>query len=127
MRFSNFSAKIQILIFIHSIIQIYKLASIENIRIFTFFFSFYRFIFQVMRKPHSLNAAETSRDSFAKALYDRLFTWIVGHVNSAIDPALTDSNRHQDATVIGVLDIYGFEVFDNNSFEQFWYNFDFEY
>ena len=121
MRFSNFSAKIR------SIIQIYKLASIENIRIFTFFFSFYRFIFQVMRKPHSLNAAETSRDSFAKALYDRLFTWIVGHVNSAIDPALTDSNRHQDATVIGVLDIYGFEVFDNNSFEQFWYNFDFEY
>jgi len=78
---------------------------------------------EVMRKPHSLNAAETSRDSFAKALYDRLFTWIVGHVNSAIDPALTDSNRHQDATVIGVLDIYGFEVFDNNSFEQFCINY----
>ena len=76
-----------------------------------------------MRKPHSLNAAETSRDSFAKALYDRLFTWIVGHVNSAIDPALTDSNRHQDSTVIGVLDIYGFEVFDNNSFEQFCINY----
>ena len=55
-----------------------------------------------MRKPHSPNAAETSRDSFAKALYDRLFTWIVGHVNSAIDPALTESNRHHDkATVIG--------------------------
>merc|ERR1712223_1405654 len=78
---------------------------------------------QVMQKPHTLNAAETSRESFAKALYDRLFTWIVGHVNSAIDPALTDSNRHQDATVIGVLDIYGFEVFDNNSFEQFCINY----
>ena len=44
-----------------------------------------------MRKQHSLSAAETSRDSFAKALYDRLFTWIVGHVNAAIDPSLTES------------------------------------
>jgi myosin-1 len=76
-----------------------------------------------MRKPHTLNAAETSRDSFAKALYDRLFTWMVGHVNSAIDPALIESDRHQTSTVIGVLDIYGFEVFDNNSFEQFCINY----
>jgi len=44
-----------------------------------------------MRKQHNLAAAETSRDSFAKALYDRLFTWIVGHVNAAIDPSLTES------------------------------------
>lgn len=98
-----------------------------------------------MRKQHSLSAAETSRDSFAKALYDRLFTWIVGHVNAAIDPSLTESavdervkffwleyfhlsnyecrNYFQGyniikSSVIGVLDIYGFEVFDNNSFEQ---------
>ena len=62
--------------------------------------------------------AQTSRDSFAKALYDRLFTWIVGHVNAAIDPALTESSGHRNNTVIGVLDIYGFEVFDKNSFEQ---------
>ena len=46
---------------------------------------------QVMRKPHSLSEAETSRDSFSKALYDRLFTWNVGHVNAAIDPALTEA------------------------------------
>ena len=63
-----------------------------------------------MRKPHTAAAAEISRDSFAKALYDRLFTWIVGHVNSAIDPALTESEFHHNSTVIGVLDIYGFEV-----------------
>jgi myosin heavy subunit len=44
-----------------------------------------------MRKPHSLSEAETSRDSFSKALYDRLFSWIVGHVNAAIDPALTEA------------------------------------
>merc|ERR1711962_63963 len=78
---------------------------------------------QVMQKPHTLNAAETSRESFSKAIYDRLFTWIVGHVNSAIDPALTESDRIQKNTVIGVLDIYGFEVFDNNSFEQFCINY----
>ena len=76
-----------------------------------------------MRKPHSRSEAEVSRESFAKALYDRLFTWIVGHVNAAIDPALLESTRHQNSTVIGVLDIYGFEVFDNNSFEQFCINY----
>ena len=63
-----------------------------------------------MRKPHSVNEANISRDSFSKALYDRLFTWIVGHVNSVIDPSLTESANHQNSTVIGVLDIYGFEV-----------------
>ena len=82
-----------------------------------------RTFFQVMRKPHTMNGADTSRDSFAKALYDRLFSWIVGHVNSAIDPALTESAKHLKGKVIGVLDIYGFEVFDNNSFEQFCINY----
>ena len=53
-----------------------------------------------MRKPHSLSEAETSRDSFSKALYDRLFTWIVGHVNAAIDPALTEAAA--DDTVIRI-------------------------
>ena len=76
-----------------------------------------------MTKPHTLKEAKTSKESFSKALYDRLFTWIVGHVNAAIDPALTESLTHQNCTVIGVLDIYGFEVFDNNSFEQFCINY----
>ncbi len=50
----------------------------------------------------------------------------MGHVNAAIDPAITaESGRgvHRNSTVIGVLDIYGFEVFDNNSFEQFCINY----
>ena len=76
-----------------------------------------------MSKPHTFTEAQTSRESFSKALYDRLFTWIVGHVNAAIDPALIASQTHQNCTVIGVLDIYGFEVFENNSFEQFCINY----
>ncbi len=63
-----------------------------------------------MHKDHSVSEAEVSKDSFAKALYDRLFSWVVRHVNAAIDPAIMESTRHTNSTVIGVLDIYGFEV-----------------
>ena len=54
-----------------------------------------------MRKPHSVSEAIVSRDSFAKALYDRLFTYIVSHVNSAIDPSLVENAGHIKSTVIG--------------------------
>ena len=55
-------------------------------------------------------------------MYDRLFTWIVAQVNSAIDPASTDAYV-LNSTVIGVLDIYGLEIFGKNSFEQFCINY----
>ena len=55
-------------------------------------------------------------------MYDRLFTWIVAQVNSAIDPVSTDAYV-PNSTVIGVLDIYGFEIFGKNSFEQFCINY----
>ncbi|CAN1218264.1 XI-K [Linum perenne] len=58
-----------------------------------------------------------SRDALAKTLYSRLFDWIVEKLNVSIgqDP---DSK-----SIIGVLDIYGFESFKCNSFEQFCINF----
>uniref|UniRef100_A0A1B6DEF2 Myosin motor domain-containing protein n=1 Tax=Clastoptera arizonana TaxID=38151 RepID=A0A1B6DEF2_9HEMI len=74
---------------------------------------------EVMQKTHTLSEAEYGRDALAKAIYDRLFTWIVNKINSAID---IGGNRHR-GTVIGVLDIYGFEVFDANNFEQFCINY----
>jgi len=62
-------------------------------------------------KPHE---ADDCRDALSKALYDRAFTWIVSMVNQLLGPK--DINA-QDKT-IGILDIFGFEVFDHNSFEQ---------
>ncbi|CAI0473412.1 unnamed protein product [Linum tenue] len=61
--------------------------------------------------------AVSSRDALAKTLYSRLFDWIVEKINVSIgqDP---DSK-----SIIGVLDIYGFESFKCNSFEQFCINF----
>jgi len=76
----------------------------------------------VVYKQHNVADAQFGRDAFAKALYDRLFTWIVGKVNNAIDPSITEAYV-PNSTVIGVLDIYGFEIFQNNSFEQFCINY----
>ncbi|XP_073274635.1 myosin-12 isoform X2 [Primulina huaijiensis] len=63
-------------------------------------------------KPLDPEAAVTSRDAFAKTIYSRLFDWIVDKINSSIGQ---DPNAK---SIIGVLDIYGFESFKVNSFEQ---------
>lgn len=49
-----------------------------------------------------------------KALYERLFSWIVGRINDVIQVKDYNPLLHGKNTVIGVLDIYGFEIFDNN-------------
>ncbi|KAL6005214.1 hypothetical protein ACLOJK_005776 [Asimina triloba] len=63
-------------------------------------------------KPLEPAAAALSRDALAKTIYSRLFDWIVDKINSSIGQ---DSNA---ISIIGVLDIYGFESFKINSFEQ---------
>ncbi|RVE45880.1 hypothetical protein evm_009479 [Chilo suppressalis] len=74
---------------------------------------------ELVSKRHSLSDANYTRLALAKAAYDRLFTWIVAQINKAIEvPRDTYKN-----TLIGVLDIYGFEIFDTNSFEQFCINY----
>ncbi|XP_028285776.1 unconventional myosin-Va-like isoform X2 [Parambassis ranga] len=57
------------------------------------------------------------RDALAKHIYARLFSWIVIRINSALKSTM---KQH---SFIGVLDIYGFETFDVNSFEQFCINY----
>ena len=49
-----------------------------------------------------------------QAIYDKMFTWIVTRINTAIDPKAAGVGFVGKNTVIGVLDIYGFEIFDNN-------------
>lgn len=77
---------------------------------------------EVMQKTHTLNEAEYGRDALAKAIYERLFTWIVQRINETINVNSTGVYKMY-RTVIGVLDIYGFEIFDVNSFEQFCINY----
>lgn len=61
--------------------------------------------------------ALSSRDALAKTVYSRLFDWLVDKINNSIGQ---DPNSK---SLIGVLDIYGFESFKCNSFEQFCINF----
>ena len=49
-----------------------------------------------------------------QAIYDRMFTWIVRRLNQAIEVKRDTPAQQGRNTVIGVLDIYGFEVFNNN-------------
>ncbi|XP_051997932.1 unconventional myosin-Ib-like isoform X3 [Xyrauchen texanus] len=68
----------------------------------------------------TLNVAQAyyARDALAKNLYSRLFSWLVNRINESIK-AQTKSRKK----VMGVLDIYGFEIFEDNSFEQFIINY----
>uniref|UniRef100_A0A8C9SVF5 Myosin ID n=1 Tax=Scleropages formosus TaxID=113540 RepID=A0A8C9SVF5_SCLFO len=77
----------------------------------------------VIDKQHTPQEASYGRDALAKAIYDRLFCWIVGCINDIIEVKNYDARIHGKNTVIGVLDIYGFEIFQNNSFEQFCINY----
>ncbi|CAN1765909.1 XI-E [Linum perenne] len=72
---------------------------------------------EVIKRSLDPHSAAISRDGLAKTLYSRLFDWLVDKINNSIgqDP---DSK-----CLIGVLDIYGFESFKTNSFEQFCINF----
>ncbi|XP_069137072.1 unconventional myosin-IXb-like isoform X5 [Argopecten irradians] len=65
--------------------------------------------------------ALANRDTMAKCLYGALFDWIVLKVNQAL-LAKRHNSDHQGNS-IGVLDIFGFEDFKKNSFEQFCINY----
>ncbi|KAJ3837340.1 P-loop containing nucleoside triphosphate hydrolase protein [Lentinula raphanica] len=61
--------------------------------------------------------AASGRDALAKAIYNNLFEWIVSRINVSMKP------RAAHAQVIGILDIFGFEIFKDNSFEQLCINY----
>mmetsp|Transcript_7649 Transcript_7649/g.8405 ORF Transcript_7649/g.8405 Transcript_7649/m.8405 type:complete len:1044 (+) Transcript_7649:102-3233(+) len=68
--------------------------------------------------PNNNTKATAARDALSKAMYSRMFDRIVAVTNVALE-----KKKLQHSCVIGVLDIYGFEIFDNNGFEQFCINF----
>ncbi|KAL2992134.1 hypothetical protein AAZX31_10G032700 [Glycine max] len=72
---------------------------------------------EIIKRSLDPLGATVSRDGLAKTLYSRLFDWLVQKINISIgqDPS--------SKCLIGVLDIYGFESFQTNSFEQFCINF----
>uniref|UniRef100_A0A8C5CMK9 Myosin VB n=1 Tax=Gadus morhua TaxID=8049 RepID=A0A8C5CMK9_GADMO len=68
-------------------------------------------------KNMSCKQASNARDALAKHIYAHMFDWIVEHVNKALHTTA------KQRSFIGVLDIYGFETFEINSFEQFCINY----
>ncbi|XP_054889758.1 unconventional myosin-VIIa-like isoform X2 [Poeciliopsis prolifica] len=73
-------------------------------------------------KALSAEQATDCRDAFVKAIYNKLFIWIVGKINSVIYQKLSDKPS-SSLLSIGLLDIFGFENFQTNSFEQLCINF----
>ena len=71
----------------------------------------------VYHVPLNIVQADAVRDALAKAIYNNLFDWIVSRVNKSLQ-ALPGAEKS-----IGILDIYGFEIFEHNSFEQICINY----
>uniref|UniRef100_A0A6Q2Z4J2 Myosin IIIA n=1 Tax=Esox lucius TaxID=8010 RepID=A0A6Q2Z4J2_ESOLU len=62
-------------------------------------------------RPNTVEKAMEVRDAMGKALYGRLFSWIVNRINTLL-------REDDNGLNIGILDIFGFENFKRNSFEQ---------
>ena len=69
-----------------------------------------------MVTPLNIDQALDARDAIAKALYSSLFSWLVQRVNLIV-------YKGSKKTTIAILDIYGFEDFKDNSFEQLCINY----
>ncbi|XP_028966557.1 myosin-IIIb [Galendromus occidentalis] len=71
---------------------------------------------EVIVRPSTAQEAETARDAMAKALFGRLFDWIVNQINRHLG-CKTRPDNHAERS-IALLDIFGYEDFEKNSFEQ---------
>jgi myosin-5 len=76
----------------------------------------------VTRVPLDVVGATNSADATAKHLFDRLFKWLVEQINIST-AAKVDGGGNQKLMSIGLLDIFGFESFEHNSFEQLCINY----
>ncbi|XP_071551474.1 unconventional myosin IC isoform X2 [Panulirus ornatus] len=72
----------------------------------------------VVTSPLNPDQAVYARDALAKSVYERVFNWLVIRLNQSLQSP--ESGRK---TLLGILDIYGFEIFEKNGFEQFCINY----
>ncbi|NWH72650.1 MYO15 protein, partial [Piaya cayana] len=70
--------------------------------------------------PLTVESAVDARDAIAKTLYSLLFGWLTDRINKLVYP-------RREALSIAILDIYGFEDLNFNSFEQLCINYANEY
>ena len=69
-------------------------------------------------KAQTKEQVEFAVEAISKAIFERLFKWIVTRINRSLD-----RTKRQGASFIGILDIAGFEIFELNSFEQLCINY----
>nr|WVH45740.1 MyoA [Craspedostauros australis] len=81
---------------------------------------------ETFQVPLKAETAKDSTDAFAKEIYAKTFLWLVRTINDATCAENNYRNAsfdHQRFGVIGLLDIFGFETFEVNRFEQLCINY----
>ncbi|CAM9661074.1 unnamed protein product, partial [Chrysoparadoxa australica] len=74
--------------------------------------------------PYKVKEASDTRDAMCKHLYHMLFEWIIRRINDTLESnSGSMSARNTKDSVIGLLDIFGFEQFVTNSYEQLCINY----
>ena len=77
---------------------------------------------EVLVNNMSVDQAKVSRDTLAKLIFKKMFSWLVDVINVSISNGY-DVKKAKNSNFTGILDIFGFEIFDTNSFEQLCINF----
>lgn len=72
---------------------------------------------EVIRTHLDVEMSLFAKDALAKAIYSRLFEWLVIHINKTLKTAVCKNyGRASKNKSIGILDIYGFEILQNNGY-----------